>query len=326
MTRAMGEDQILALALEGRVHAAQGETAELVALAGNLALLPEPEIDPAFAAALEAQLLNDGVPVTGQPRLQVVKPAPAAPAAEPVKPNVVQLPRRKMVVRRSLVGVAVAASLAAFPLAMAANSLPGSPFYGLKTFMEHTWDARPGSAMAHAMRLLGRANEHMAEAQKLIANGAPRSLVDSTLGVARDEMSDAQHLMSLDKSNPVDVSKFSTFLQRSQARLEEIQQQLEGPAPVLTTVPAAAPRASAPKAAAPAPQSQQPTVASFAGSTRHSTKKTTDDVGKQTGQGEGLHQVEGCHPPLQSNLDPYSAGDTFSFMCRQGVGIANPSS
>lgn len=312
----MGEDQLLALALEGRVHAAQGETAQLIALAGNLALLPDPEIDATFAAVLEERLMTDGLPVAQSPaRLEVVKPAPVVPA-EPVKTNVVQLPRRRMAMRRSLVGIAVAAAMAAFPVAMAANSLPGSPFYGLKHAMERVWDARPGSTVDHAMRHLGRANERLSEAQQLIARGAPRSLIDNTLNAAQDEMTDARRLFSLDKSNPADVRRFEQFLESTQRRMAEVQAQLVG-APIVTE-PAAAPRSQ------PSQQIDPQPVASFDGvsvDAKRSARTQKDDIKKKTGTGEPITPIEGCHAPLESNLQPYGAGDTFMFMCRQGVGI-----
>src|ERR1041384_563708 len=176
MKALMGESMNLALALEGRVKAARG-TSDLVVLADALAALPEPEIDASFARALEARLMTEDFGVAAATRhLHVVKAEPAfptTPADEIVRvAPVVQMPRRNMVVRRSVAAGVAAAMLGAFPLVAAAQSLPGSPFYGLKRGVERMQIAFFGNAVQDGFSYGELAQRRIDEAWQLAGRHA----------------------------------------------------------------------------------------------------------------------------------------------------------
>lgn len=199
MTQRMGEEMAFALALEGRV-APRGETAQLLALAGVLEAFPEPEIDADFAAALEARLMNemqDERPVVvARPQLRVVPAFPATPADEVVRSaDVVRLPRRRMVVRRSIAAAVAAASLAAFPLAAAASSLPGSPFYGIKKAVEHAEIVFTGDSVADGLAYARFAERRMGEVSQLAALGADSGLIARTADESLADLRTARSLV-----------------------------------------------------------------------------------------------------------------------------------
>src|SRR5438093_12750549 len=107
-------DKELVLAL--RAHGASAvEARELAAVAGALSLGPDPEIDSAFADALEARLM--GEPMGTAAPMGVVAPlrptrstAPAVPEADRrTIAQVIPLPRRRFTVRKALVAAIAAA-------------------------------------------------------------------------------------------------------------------------------------------------------------------------------------------------------------------------
>lgn len=180
----MGDQLALALALEGRADAASPQVKQLVVLADGLSALPDPRIDERFAAALEARLLTEGleeqVPVA-RPRLVAV-PAPSKAPAEPVRrAPVVPLPRRRLVVRRALVGMVAAAALGAFPVIAAASALPGSPFYGLKQWFHSMTISLTGGSVQDGLHYAAWGQEKATEAVQLQARGADDARITKTL-------------------------------------------------------------------------------------------------------------------------------------------------
>jgi hypothetical protein len=149
----MGEKElVLALRAQG---ASAAEARDLALVAGALALVPDPEIDAAFADALEARLLSEPVSSSdASPAVTSLRPVPTVlrPAARPTPARrpvaalspqttrtiapVIPLPRRRHTMRKALAVAIAAAMLLALPVAASANALPSSPFYRLKIGIE----------------------------------------------------------------------------------------------------------------------------------------------------------------------------------------------
>lgn len=222
----MGNDLALALALEGRTDAVEPEVRQLVVLAGALAKLPEPEIDLSFADALEARLLTDGLQQTpARPHLQVVRSVfPPTPAEEIVRrAPVVQLPRRRAVVRRSVAAVAAAAMISAFPISAVASSLPGSPGYGVKRMIERAEIRFFGTPAEDAFTRLGFANERVDEAAQLDAMGTDdRRLINETLEDSKREMLAAQELILGNTRDQRTLNRFADEMAAVQRRIESV--------------------------------------------------------------------------------------------------------
>jgi hypothetical protein len=222
----MGEDLNLALALEGRVSA-RGEAAKLVAIADKLATLPDPEIDPKFAAALEARLLGDAA----QPKLTVVRSIPETPADEIVRrADVIQMPRRRMVVRRSVVSGVVAASMAAFPLVAAASALPGSPFYGLKKGIERMELAFAGDSVHRGLDYAKFAQERTGELGQLVSMGADADLIAATANEARSDLGKAQDLVIGHTSDRGILARFSSMVRETETDMRAISGEMNAEA------------------------------------------------------------------------------------------------
>ncbi|HVL33470.1 MAG TPA: DUF5667 domain-containing protein [Actinomycetota bacterium] len=212
----MGEDLALALALEGRLSAARGETVKLVALAGVLAKLPEPEIDASFADALEARLLTDGLPQAATPRLQLVS-IPATPADEVVRTAaVITMPRRRMVVRKSVAAFAAAAMLSAFPVAASASSVPGSPFYGLKRGIERIELKMFGTPEEDAFKLAVLANRRIDEAS--VVHGADTR--EDLIAEATANLKTGEALILGNVTDPATIARFSHAVRETEQRME----------------------------------------------------------------------------------------------------------
>lgn len=170
-SRSGGNELALALSLEGRAQPASPEVARLVALAETLAGLPDPLIDPKFAARLEARLMEEEL-AEEQNRALRVAPKPSVRPAEPVRrAKVHPLPRRRVVIRRGLIAAALAVMLMALPIAASAGALPGSPFYSLKLGIERIELAFAGGPEAKAFKHLELAGTRLDEAAQLVALG-----------------------------------------------------------------------------------------------------------------------------------------------------------
>lgn len=213
MSPRTGEEQVLALALEGRVHAASGQTAELVAIAGSLALLPDPEIDQTWAAALEARLLGEEVAAPG---LHLVEPVPTP---VPLPTNVVQMPTRRFVVRRAFAATVAAAMLGAFPVIAVAGSLPGTPGYGVKRSVERLYIAMYGDAIADGFAHGQLAQRRVGEASQLIALQMDASLISRTLRDATDELNLSARLVLDNTDDPATLQRLSDMTRETQRRI-----------------------------------------------------------------------------------------------------------
>lgn len=224
MSKSMGDTTLaLALALEGSVAPASTEVERLVALAQALEAVPDPHIDPAFAAKLEARLMAEGVEEA--PVLQIVKPAPR-PAVAPKPAPVVLLPRRRFVVRKTLVAAIAAAMLMALPIAASANALPGSPFYAVKTWRQ-TVQLHFSSGAAKAFRLEQIARENLSDAAQLTTLGADPRLVRSTLDRAADHQRSAVALV-IDTRQVGLITKMLRMIAADRAMLTRLQPAADG--------------------------------------------------------------------------------------------------
>ncbi|MHB8511548.1 MAG: hypothetical protein ACYDCC_05155 [Actinomycetota bacterium] len=140
MTAPMDTTTVLALALDGATVPASEEVIRLTDIAGIVGSLPDPEIDPRFAARLEAVLMAefDAQQTTVSPALRIVKPAGIQPVVEPkTAPNVIAFPRRRFVVRKVVAVAIAAAMLSALPIIASASALPGSPFFGIEQWRQN---------------------------------------------------------------------------------------------------------------------------------------------------------------------------------------------
>ncbi|MBI4729651.1 MAG: hypothetical protein HY775_09165 [Acidobacteria bacterium] len=187
----MSEELALDLALEGRIKAASPEVGRLMALAERLAGLPDPGIDPRFAARLEARLLaemDQALPVE-RPLRAVPSRTPSGtlcgtevPTERPVKPSpVIPLPRRRVVLRKAMVAAIAAALALALPMAMVPTALPGSPLYGAKLRVEALRCALSSGA-SRGVCDLGRAGKRLAEVDEVMSLGQNR-LVAPTIAM-----------------------------------------------------------------------------------------------------------------------------------------------
>lgn len=202
----------LALALEGRSSRHDHETTSLLAVANALRALPEPDIDPVFASALEHRLLTEGLAETARPGLRLVEPLGTV-VEEPVSDVVVSLPRRRLQVRRSFVAAAAVMSLAAMPVVAAAAALPGSPFYGLKQQFHAAQIAFLGDSFADAERRLGFAAGHISEAEQLVAIGASDARVGVAIDLATREIARAE----VSVAGATDTVRLAAFAEKASA-------------------------------------------------------------------------------------------------------------
>lgn len=335
----MGEHLALALALEGRVEAARAETATLVSLAGRLTTLPEPAIDAAFAAALEARLLAEEVETAPEiiqvPRLRVVRSIPETPADEIVRrAPVVQMPRRRLVVRRGLAAAIAAASLGAFPVVAAAQALPGTPFYGMKISFEKMQIALFGDRVADAFTYVKLANARFGEAKQLDALGKPQDLIATTIARGNNELRRGFILIGA-TSDRATLARFMKEAHDTQARLESVSSgafsertkaALESAIDTsraiqsamadrlgLSSVPMLAGLVQGVDAGGSSATESRPRAQGGPDAQRNrpSAHRAATDTADQTGHGKEVRGVEGCRAPASTELN-----DTLGFMCR----------
>lgn len=226
MRSVMGEELNVALALEGRSKVAPAN-AGLLTIAGALAQLPDPEIDTNFMLALEQRLLTEGLDAEPIRHLQVVKAEPAfpqTPADEVVRvAPVINIARRRGVVRRSLAAGLTAAMVSAFPLVAAAKSLPGSPFYGLKTTLENAQIAMFGGAVDDGFAHLELAQRRIDEAAQLAALGADQDLIAETLRSGDEHLKAGKGLILDNTSNPVDLQKLADMAEDAETDIANLE-------------------------------------------------------------------------------------------------------
>lgn len=249
MTSGMGQDLALdlELALEGRRKRVPAEVKSLVALAHDLATLPDPEIDARFAARLEQRLLSDGLEAATPARhLQAVPaPKPQAPAEPVRRAPVVPLPRRRFVFKRGLVAAVAAAMLLAFPLAASANSLPGGLFHSFKVnVLERIELALAGGPVDDGFKHLDFAERRIGEIAQLLVLGNEGD-VQGALDMMQGEQVTGVEAIMAATSDPAVLSRAARILEAQADALANIARNLS-----IDMRPAALDAASAAKALA----------------------------------------------------------------------------
>lgn len=295
MSARMGDELALDLALQGRVQPPTAQVERLAALAGTLAELPDPQIDPKFAAALEARLLEEEIegeqaPARPERHLTSVPAAkPAKPAAEPRpaqparRAPVVPLPRRRLVLRRGLVAAVAAAMLMAFPIAAGASALPGTPFYPIKTgVIERIELAFAGDDVGKGMKHLDFAQRRAEEAVQLVALGAAEALVADTAAAQAREAETGASLILGATDDPAVLSRVMTIVSTSAESLSALLPGVSGAAEPALLGAIETNRAIASQLASvlgiAAPATSGPAVAGVAGDASSSAGSTSSNV------------------------------------------------
>jgi hypothetical protein len=171
----------LALALQG-ASTSDGEISRLVGVARILEAVPDPDIDPGFAARLQARLMTEDL---GLVLAVVPTPKPDEPIDLPKaghRAAIIRLPRRRFVVRKAMAATIAAAMALALPVLVATTALPGSPGYGLKLRLEQLRIAAIHDPIARGFGWLDIADNRLAEATQLAALKRPR-LIPATLAL-----------------------------------------------------------------------------------------------------------------------------------------------
>jgi hypothetical protein len=240
MMKSMGEkDLILSLRAQG---AGVAEARDLAYVAGALAVVPDPEIDAAFANELEATLMAEfdaqmAPNVTqlrpAQPMRRIEQPAAAVAAPKTTKTSsapiatVIPLPRRKLVIRKAMAAAIAAALMLALPVAASANALPSSPMYKGKLALE---DIRGffTSGAAKGFFYLQRAKTRSEELAQETALGHTAVLAKVARLMQSEQAEGTKLILG---SNPT-----AAELAQAAGTLREISQQLSS---LLNVVPAA---------------------------------------------------------------------------------------
>lgn len=251
MSSGMGHDLALDLdlALAGRRKRAPAELESLVMLARDLASLPEPDIDPRFAAILEQRLLTeqiDEAPVPAR-RLQAVPESPQPePPVEPVRrAPVVPLPRRRFVFKRGLVAAVAAAMLVAFPIVASASSLPGGILHSFKiNVLERIELAFAGGPVDDGFKHLDFADRRIDEIGQLLALGS-ESAVPGALAMMQSEQIAGVEVILDATRDPAILARAARMLEAQAGKLVTIAKTLS-----LDVRPAALDAAAAAKALA----------------------------------------------------------------------------
>lgn len=334
MTARMSEDLALSLALDGRAEPADLETKALVGLAERLAALPDPEIDERFAAALEARLLSEGLseapaPVTAaRPRLTVV---PATRPQVPVRrAPVVQLPRRRFVLRRGIAAAAVAAMLGAFPAAAMAGALPGSPFWKGKLAMEELSIKLFGTPLEDGFAQFDRVARRGSEIEQLKAiGGSDEEITLAALEMNR-EMVAGKTLIMDNTDDPAALGLLDAKLVDAARRMRSVVRGLDSAAKaavvrviatskqIRRTVAAALAPTVIPTASLPAIEAQlglqsgapvyteqpvaQPTASSGAGGGGNDMPRNAQDRSNDPTHGKDIDASQGCAIPARAQL------------------------
>lgn len=177
----IAEEQLaLARALDDAALIPSGEIRGLVHIARALQAVPDPEIDPEFARRLEARLLTDGFDELSARRTRAASPMPNVAVSPNLTAAVHTLPRGRFVVRKAVAAAVAAAMLFALPVVASGSSLPGSPFYGVKTAMERLELAAAQGPVADGFVYLKHAARRLDEVDQAISIGRD-AVVASTL-------------------------------------------------------------------------------------------------------------------------------------------------
>lgn len=218
----MGNNELtLALRLEGTTGAASVEVERLVDVAAMVATLPDPDIDPVFAAKLEQRLLTEGLaaqvaetpePYQGLRVVRTPQTQPAPARTEKLAPNVIALPRRRYVMRKALVAAIAAAMALAMPVAMASTALPGSPGYAIKE-MRRSIQLHFMHGNELAFKMEHQAREYLAEAAQLAAIGGRSNLIEATLAKANRLLALATQI-TIRSGQPAAIARLRSMIER----------------------------------------------------------------------------------------------------------------
>ncbi|HEX9695040.1 MAG TPA: hypothetical protein VGB64_01850 [Actinomycetota bacterium] len=160
------KDQIeeLQRALESGESSSEA-TASLLALVRMLEDLPEPQIDPSFAASLEDRLVGTSAASPG------IAPAPGSPGSLATITRIEE--RRARRIRRGLVAAIAAAMMLALPVAASAAAVPGSPGYGVRLAREEArvWATCRAGEVRCGFAHLDRARERVTDLRGVLRRG-----------------------------------------------------------------------------------------------------------------------------------------------------------
>lgn len=187
-------------AQQAEALAADPEQARLLALAGQLASVPGPTLDPEvktvqrtqLIAAMEAMLAEDTAEETEAPLIPAPRKRGAHRAAGPLsrlRPH----SRLSRGVAIGGVGVGVAAGAFSAAAAVSSDALPGDTLYGLKRGME---DLRRGMADGDTERgriYLDQASTRLNEARRLMERGRAGDLDAESMSEVREALDNVRH-------------------------------------------------------------------------------------------------------------------------------------
>lgn len=238
MKAGMGEMQLaLSLRAQGASHT---EVRNLVGVAQALAVVPDPEIDAAFADALEARLLTEGLELSPEvtPLRRPVRSArparrAARPAFRPVETTrssrtaaVVPLPRRRFVVRKAMAVAIAAAMMLALPVAAGAQALPSSPFYKVKIAMEDVRSFFTGGDLAKGFYELSRAQTRFDEASQLLALGDAEHAAKTISSMKQHQRKGTQLILGASPS-PADLERVEDYMRDLVGQLQDLLPQAD---------------------------------------------------------------------------------------------------
>ncbi|MFF0723814.1 DUF5667 domain-containing protein [Streptomyces sp. NPDC004134] len=187
-------------AQQAEALAADPEQARLLGLAGQLASVPGPTLDPEvktvqrtrLIAAMEAMLAEDTAESTEAPLIPAPRKRGAHRAAGPLsrlRPH----SRLSRGVAIGGVGVGVAAGAFSAAAAVSSDALPGDTLYGLKRGME---DLRRGMADGDTERgrvYLDQASTRLNEARRLMERGRAGDLDAESMSEVREALDNVRH-------------------------------------------------------------------------------------------------------------------------------------
>lgn len=235
MSYAMGEKElVLSLRAQG---ASAAEVRNLVAVAGALAVVPDPEIDATFADALEARLMTEGLEtavrtsrvVTPLRRAQIRPAVPVRRAPAPRIATVTQLPRRRFVIRKTLAAAIAAAMLLALPVAAGANALPSSPAYSVKMALENFRMHLTTGEMAKAFYELQRASTRLGEIEQTLTIGDTTGAAEAARRM-KNSQSHAGRLILAGSPSTADLRRAVKILRGQAANLADLLPKATGKA------------------------------------------------------------------------------------------------
>ncbi|GAC1410338.1 MAG: hypothetical protein NVSMB57_04010 [Actinomycetota bacterium] len=217
----------LSRVLSNPASRAPDDIRRLASIAVALEAVPDPEIDPSFVARLEARIMSEEV--NTYPALSLVSSfnrGSDGTNAEPVTKvphtaSVIWLPRRRLVVRKALVGAVAAILLVALPLVASASALPGTPFYGLHATLERLERAAADGPVQKGFVDLKHGARRLDEVKELFAlRSTP--LVPQTLERMNDALRTGTNLILRHATDPETLTRLARALGSSTGKLSTL--------------------------------------------------------------------------------------------------------